>query len=170
MRKLLLLAAALATCTPVQAAPARSRAAQQLYDKGFHDCAGALDRVVKAEHDDDTAYSFLDVWSTTAANTSLASTLTVQQYSDARVVRSISVVKNPAGKCDVVMTSVFPILDQTCTAMRATAFKDWKLNEELGAVEIYQDPSSPSSTVTMHPLGLNGCLLVKQAVGYEAEP
>ena len=170
MKKLILLVAALATCTHVHAAPSRSKAVELLYNQGFRDCAAVLDRAVKSAHENDASYSFLDYWSKPAPNTSIASTLTVEQFSEGRAVQSFSVVRNTSGSCDVIESMVLPILDQTCEALGSDSFKDWKRHEDLGAMDIYQDPRATSSTMSMTALGLNGCLLIKHAVWYEAEP
>jgi hypothetical protein len=166
MKKLMLLAAALLACTPADAEPAPSRAAKQLYDQGFHDCAEPLDQAVKFAHADDAAYSYLDSWSVEDPNAAVGSALTLQQFIDGRAVNAISVVKNAAGKCDIVLTAVFPVLEKTCSAVLADSFKGWKRHEELEPLEVYQDPDMTGSTVAMSPLGLNGCLVVKHAVIY----
>lgn len=170
MMKLSLLIAALATCAPADAAaPARSPAVQQAYDAGFHDCAGAFDQLVKFVHEDDV-YGYYDQWSTKAPNDSLASTLTIKQYSDGRAISSISAVKNSTGKCDAILFSTIPFLDKTCASMRENLFKDWKLIKDFDGTSLYEDPTMPNSTVALTPLGPAACLIVKKLVGLGLNP
>jgi hypothetical protein len=169
MRKLMLIAAALSACLPAYAAEPVSRPAELLFKNGFKDCAPAIDRVVKTTHEDGDAYAFISSWRQEAPNSSLGSTLTTEKYVDGRMVMSAGAVRNASGKCDVVVSVTLALIDSTCPQLRESAFKSWKRMDELGDAEAYVDPASASHVVLFNPLGLNGCLMVKQLAAYDVE-
>jgi len=144
-----------------------SRAIQQGIDKGFKTCAPSLDAFVKHVHSDDSKYAHLGTWSKADADRRLFNTLTIQPYADGASFAVFSGVRGLSGNCDAAMTQVLPVLGSSCTSLRETTFKTWKYLQDLGGVPIYEPVGDESTSVLLAPLGTSGCLVIKNAVGYQ---
>jgi hypothetical protein len=140
--------------------PAHTRAVQQGYDEGWHDCAPALDKVIKFIHPDDNAYAMFGHWSKDAPNTSMFTTLT----KEGQLVTTFSATKNTAGSCDVVVTQI-GVSGDSCTKVHDDDFKDWKSYGDLDGSPIYEDPTAANDLIILTPIAA-GCLLTKQIFGF----
>jgi len=170
MKSLGLVLALCAVTSNAYAAPELTRAVKQGYDAGFHDCAGALDPLVKFVHDDDQIYAHFGRWSAERPNEETFSSLTSETYADGKGIASFTATKNAAGKCSITMTQVIVVADKICATLRTTVFKDWKDYGELNGDKIYEDPTTPNANLILTPIGQTGCLLLKSVVGFGIEP
>lgn len=166
MHKLIIALAALAIGSPVEAAPPKVRALQDIYQAGFKDCAPAMERFVQFVHEDDESYSFVGKFSLDDANRSSAGAVTVERFTDGQGVASITGTKTAAGACDVVLTHTLVFPAETCDAVRTTAFKEWKLFMQMNESNVYEDPSTPNGHAVLSPIGATGCLVVKHLMGF----
>jgi hypothetical protein len=143
-----------------------SRAVQQGYDKGFHDCARALDRLVKFIHQDDSKYANFGQWSENNTNERIFSTVTSEPNSEGSGITSFTAQKNTSGKCDVSVSQII-YTEDSCIKVRDEDFKDWKYYGDLGGSAILEDPTSTNDNVILTSLQGNKCLIVKHLVGFD---
>ncbi len=167
MRLIACLAAAALVVSPAPVhAQDASRAVKQGIEKGFTSCAASLDALVKRVNTNDAQYSHLGVWAKVDPDSHVFDTTTIQKFSDGTQIVAFSGIKNALGKCDLVMTQVLPVLESGCTALRESAFKEWKFLQEISGVPLYERPDSPAETAMLSPLGSTGCLILKRYVSF----
>lgn len=137
-----------------------SRAVQQGYDAGWHDCAAALDKFVRFVHENDQSYAMFGHWAAEHPDKRMFTTVTLGDGA----VTSFSASRNTDGTCDVAVTEVI-VFNDTCKKIADDTFKDWKKSGDLGGATVYEDPTTSSANVFLTPLAA-GCLMTKQLLGY----
>ncbi len=145
-----------------------SKAVQQGYDHGFHDCARALDFYVRFVHKDDL-YADLGQWATTLPNNKMFSSTTSAPFPGGNAITTFSASKNTAGKCDVTFTEVF-YSQESCLKIRENTFKDWKYYRDLAGSAVLEDSTDVGDDIILTNTPNNTCLVVKHEVATDVAP
>jgi hypothetical protein len=142
-----------------------SGAVQQGYDHGFHDCARALDKIVRFVETEETAYAHMGLWAKDRPNDSTFTTVTSLGGGDGGGVNVFSATKNTNGTCDVVAVQNIFSTDP-CGKLKDATFKEWKYFGDLRGSQILEDPTTPNADVVLTNEPGNACLVTKQISGY----
>ncbi len=155
---------------PTYAAETLSDAVKEGYDKGFHDCARAADRVLKYVYDEKTEYEHQTSWAGDRTNdSSLAIIASRPVQGGANETTTFSAIKTREGRCDVTFTEVLPAPD-SCLKVRETDFKDWKYDGDLAGSALLSNPTDDTFTLVLVNVPSGECLIISHMLAYGLEP